>query len=189
MIIDYQNQEQMKELNFRIVKEYGHVLVCIEEDFEGVTFRNFPTIMSDGANFENCIFEDMQAVDISDGDMTSCMFSNIAEIRGNYTDFIKCKFSHCCSQGAFLTLDNVGSIEGCVFEGITAQGEGGYIIYSVYGKKKDVREIKNCQFIGCEVENAEGDLIYCCYFRPLSSYKTIDIDNVDYESCDFRKIK
>ena len=185
MIIDYQNQEQMKELGFRINKEHGRVFVSVDGDYDCVTFRNFPTITTDDTDFINCTFENTQAIEFSQADVKNCTFRNVSEVSGHFTDFSGCIFVECCSQGPLLTIDNVGSVEGCTFETITALGDDGYVIYSVYGKKKDVREIKNCKFLDCEVENEDGELTYCCYYKPFSSYKTVDIDNVDFWSCDF----
>ena len=185
MIIDYKNQEQMKELGFRISKKYGRVYVSVDGDFESVTFINFPTITTDGTDYKNCTFENTQSIEFSTADVQNCTFRNVSEVSGHYTDFIGCKFEQCCSQGPLLTIDNVGSVEGCSFETINALGEDGYIIYSVYGKKKDVREIKNCKFIDCEVESEDKSLTYCAYFTRFSSYKTKEIDNVDFWSCDF----
>ena len=185
MIIDYNNQEQMKELGFRINKEYGRVFVSVNGDYDGVTFRNFPTITTDDTDFINCTFENTQAIEFSQANVKSCTFCNVSEISGHFTDFSGCTFVRCCSQGPLLTIDNVGSVVGCTFETITALGADGYVIYSVYGKKKDVREIKKCKFLDCEVENEDGELTDCCYYKPFSSYKTVDIDNVDFWSCDF----
>ena len=189
MVIDYNNKEQLKDLNFRINNENGRVFVNIEMDYESVTFRNFPTITTDGTDFKNCTFENTQAVEFSEAEVQGCTFHNVSAIEGHFTDFSGCTFVQCCSQGPFLTIDNVGSVDGCTFETITALGDDGYVIYSVYGKKKDVSEIKNCKFIDCEVESEDGELTSCCYFKPLSSYNTVCIDNVDYESCVFNEEK
>ena len=185
MIIDYQNQEQIKEWKFRVNKEYGRVFVSVAGDFEGVTFRNFPTITTDGTSFMNCMFENTQAIEFSQGDVINCTFRNVSEISGHYTDFKNCKFRHCCSQGPLLTIDSDGSVEGCLFETITALGEDGYVIYSVYGKKKDVKEIKNCRFTDCEVENEDKSMTYCAYFGRFPSYKIKEVDNVDFSNCNF----
>ena len=185
MIIDYPNQEQMKELDFRINKEYGRVFVSVNGDYDGVTFCNFPTITTVDTDFTNCIFENTQAIEFSQADVKDCTFRNVSEISGHFTDFSGCTFVQCCSQGPLLTIDNVGSVEGCTFETITALGDDGYVIYSVYGKKKDVRKIKNCKFLDCDVENDNQRLTYCAYFTRLSSYKTKGIYNVDFWNCDF----
>ena len=185
MIIDYQNQEQMKELGFRINKEYGRVFVSVDGDYDGVTFRNFPTITTEDTDFKNCTFENTQSIEFSQADVQNCTFRNISEISGHFTDFRGCKFENCCSQGPLLTIDSVGGVEGCTFETITALGDDGYVIYSVYGKKSEVREITNCRFTDCKVESEDGELIYCCYFKPLRSSTAVDIDNVDYDSCVF----
>ena len=185
MVIDYKNKEQMKELNFKMHTEHGRVLVSVDDDYEGVTFRNFPTITAEDVNFKNCTFEDTQAIEFSQGEVKKCTFRNISEIRGHYADFKKCTFVECCSQGPLLTIDSSGSVTGCSFETITALGEDGYVIYSVYGKKDDVQDIKNCRFIDCTVESEDKSLTYCAYFKRFSSFKTKEIDNVDFWSCDF----
>lgn len=185
MIIDYKNQEQMKELGFRINKEYGRVFVSVNGDYNGVTFRNFPTITTDGTDFKNCIFEDCQEIEFSISEVTNCTFRNVSEVSGHFTDFISCTFVQCCSQGPFLTIDNVGSVEGCTFETITALGDDGYIIFSVYGKKKDVRYIRNCKFVDCKAESEDGLYTYCVYYKRCLACKTIEIENVDMQSCDF----
>ena len=185
MIIDYHNKERLKELGIRVNEEHGRVFVGGDHDFEGKIFRNFPTITTDGINFTNCVFEDTQSVEFSQGMITNCMFRNVSEISGHYTDFKNCKFIHCCSQGPLLTIDSAGSVDGCLFETITALGEDGYVIYSVYGNKKDTKEIKNCHFIDCEVENEDKTITYCAYFGRFPSYKMKEVDNLDSWSCDF----
>jgi uncharacterized protein YjbI with pentapeptide repeats len=185
MIIDYQNQEQMNELKLKIKHRRERVFVSIEGDHDGVTFRNFPTIIAEDADFTNCTFENIQAIEFSQAEVKNCTFRNVSEISGHYADFRGCAFIRCCSQGPLLTIDSAGSVEGCTFETITVRGEDGYVIYSVYGKKSDVEDITNCRFVDCEAESEDGELTYCCYFKPLSSSKTVDIDNVDYETCVF----
>ena len=185
MIIDYLNKERLKELGVRVNEEHGRVFVGGNEDFEGKIFRNFPTITTDGTNFTNCVFEDTQAVEFSQGTITNCMFRNVSQVSGHYTDFKNCKFIECCSQGPLLTIDSAGSVEGCLFETITALGEDGYVIYSVYGKKKDVKEIKNCKFIDCKAESEDGLFTYCAYYTRFLSCKIKEIENIDANSCDF----
>ncbi len=185
MIIDYQNQEQIKEWKFRVNKEYGRVFVSVAGDFEGVTFRNFPTITTDGTSFMNCTFENTQAIEFSQGDVIHCTFRNVSDINGHYTNFRDCSFLQCCSQGPLLTIDSSGSVEGCTFETITALGEDGYVIYSVYASKNDVQLIKNCKFSYCEVESEDGMLTYCSYFTRCLLRKEKEVDNLDHCSCDF----
>lgn len=184
MIIDYNDKEQMAKWSFRINREHGRVYISILGEFEGTTFKNFPTIVTENTSFRNCTFEDTQAIEFSQGVVTRCKFQNVSEISGHFANFYDCTFAQCCSQGPFLTIDSFGSVEGCRFETITALGEDGYVIYSVYGGKKAVREIKNCRFVDCEIENEEKELAYCSYLKPFSSYKTKEVDNLDRESCD-----
>ena len=185
MIIDYQNQEQMKELGFRINKEHGRVFVSVNGDYDGLTFCNFPTITTDGTNFTNCTFENTQAIEFSQAKVKDCTFRNVSEISGHYTDFRHCTFEQCCSQGPFLTIDGGGSIEGCTFETITALGNDGHIIYSNYDNKDEVRLIKNCKFLDCQAESADGLFTYCSYYMRCLGYKTKEIENIDSASCDF----
>lgn len=183
MVIDYKNKEQLQELRFTVNMEHGYVFMRTNDGYDGVTFRNFPMITVEDTDFTNCTFENTQAIEFSKARVKNCTFRNVSEIRGHYTDFHGCTFVRCCSQGPLLTIDNVGSVEGCTFETITALGDNGYVIYSVYGKKKDVREIKNCKFFDCEVES---DMVTLCeYLVTMEVYKTEVVDNVDYESCSF----
>lgn len=185
MVIDYKNQEQVKELGFRINKEYGRAFVSVNGDYHGVIFRNFPTITTDDTDFTNCIFENTQAIEFSQANVKDCTFRNVSGISGHFTDFSGCTFVQCCSQGPLLTIDSGGSVAGCIFETITALGEGGYIIYSVYENKNEVRQIKNCQFLDCKAESADGLFTYCAYYVRCSTYKIKEIENVDLFSCDF----
>jgi hypothetical protein len=185
MIIDYLNKDQLSQLGIEVNEKHGRVYLGDAKEYEGVTFCNFPTITTDGTDFRNCTFEDTQSIEFSRGSVESCTFRNVSDISGNYSDFMQCVFTQCCSQGPLLTIEGGGCVDGCTFETITALGEDGYVIFSVYHKKKDVQEIKNCRFTDCATESADGALTNCCYFKPLSSYKTVDIDNVDYDSCSF----
>ena len=184
MIIDYLDKEQMKLWNFRINHEYGRVFVSVAGDFEGVTFRNFPTITTDGTNFMNCTFENTQSVEFSQGDVIHCTFNNVSQISGHYTNFSDSSFVQCCSNGPLLTIDCAGKIEGCSFETITALGEDGYVIYSVYAKKKDVQLIKNCKFLDCRVENEDRLMAYCSYYTRSLLRREKEVDNLDQWSCD-----
>ena len=185
MIIDYLDKENMKQLNFRVNNEYGRVFVSVAGDFEGVTFRNFPTITTDGTNFMNCTFENTQSVEFSQGDVIHCTFKNVSRISGHYTNFSDSSFVQCCSNGPLLTIDCAGKVEGCSFETITTLGDDGYVIFSVYVDKKEVKQIKNCKFIDCRVESADKSIAYCSYYYGIMSRRKKEIDNIDQWSCDF----
>ena len=185
MIIDYNDRAQMNELAIKVSKLGGRVTAKINGDYRGVTFRNFPTIETEDSDFTNCVFENTQSVEFSNGKISNCTFRNVSDIFGNYADFRYCTFVQCRSQGPLLTIDSDGSVNGCTFDTITALGDDGYVIYSVYGKKKAVKEIKNCRFIDCKVESEDGLLTCGSYFTPFSSLKTKKIENIDVRSCDF----
>lgn len=185
MIIDYNNQAQMNDLAIKVNKSRGQATVSINGDFCGVTFRNFPSIVTDDSNFTNCVFENIQSIEFSQGKISNCTFRNVSEVCGQYVDFRYCTFTQCRSQGPLLTIDSDGSVNGCTFDTITALGDDGYVIYSVYGKKKDVKDVKNCRFINCKVESTDGLFTCGAYFTRFSSYKTRKIENIDMHSCDF----
>ena len=163
---------------------------CGETFFDGgdvcrdVTFRNFAHLCMEETLFINCTFEDCLSVAPDECRMIGCTFKNVNNIESVRTDFTACTFIQCCAEGPFLTIDSQGKVDGCVFDTITALGEDGYAIYAVYGNRSDVQAISRCTFTDCQVENDEGSLCYCAYFKPYSSYRTIEIDNVDYNTCE-----
>ena len=185
MIIDYKNKENAIACGVEDADVNGDIFFRGAENYEGITFKNFPNLHLEEADYKNCTFEDCGVVSFYDGEIVGCKFHNVSEIEGHFASFMDCAFSQCCSQGPFLTIDNVGSVEGCTFETITALGDDGYIIFSVYGKKKDVRYIKNCKFIDCKVESEDGLYTYCVYYKRCLACKTIEIENVDMQSCVF----
>ena len=185
MIVDCNNQEQIRGLGFRVNKKHERVFISGNGEYGGIVFRNFPTVTTDGANFTGCIFENTQAIEFSRAKVKNCTFRNVSEISGHFTDFSGCTFVRCHSQGPFLTVDYAGSVEGCTFQTVTALGRDGYVIYSIYGRKKDVREIKRCKFIDCRAESRDGLITYASYYTSRFSHKTKEIENVDLRSCDF----
>ena len=185
MIIDYTNKEQMKSLNIAESTSYGRVYIQIDDNYDGVTFKNFPTIAFEDSEFKNCVFENCKSLEFSECTVYDSTFKNISAIEGHYTDFHGCTFSDCCSDGPFLVIDSEGEIEGCTFENITAQSDEGYVIYSVYASRAQLSEITNCKFISCKFESEDGDITYCSYFKNRFSSKTVLADNIDYESCVF----
>lgn len=185
MVIDYLAKDQLRKLGIEDNEEHGRVFLGDVEEYNGATFRNFPTITTNSTDFKNCTFEDTQAIEFSWGDIQNCTFRNVSEISGHYTDFKNCTFTQCCSQGSFLTVEGGGSVEGCTFDAITALGDSGHIICSIYDSKDEVRLIKNCKLLGCKPESADGLFTYCSYYKRCLTYKTKEIENIDEKSCDF----
>ena len=189
MILDYKNNKEFALANGISPEDVnGEIHFNSGEVCEGITFKNFYHLCLDEATFNNCIFEDCHEIAASDCEMNGSTFKNVDGILGHYTDFSGCTFKECCSNGPLLTIDSRGQVDNCTFDTITALSEDGYVIYSVFGKKKDVTEITNCRFTDCQVESEDGELCYCAYFKPLSSFNTIPIDNVDYDSCKFDEV-
>ncbi len=187
MILDYKNNKELALAN-GIMPENSlgetHFVAC--DVISNATFRNFKNLCLDDTCFEDCIFENCSCVTTESCHMKMCTFKNVDSIDGVRTDFSNCTFKDCCSDGPFLCIDSRGCVENCTFDTITALDDSqGYVIYSVYGKKKEVEIISGCKFINCQVENEDGELCYCSYFKPFSSFNTIQVDNVDYETCHF----
>ena len=189
MVIDYLKKDEAEIFEVFEITSRGEINYHSEKEVEGITFLNFPNIHLEGALFKNCRFENCQEVEAYQCKINDCVFHNVSEITGHYTDFYGCTFEHCCSQGPLLTIDSDGSIEHCVFNTISALTEDGYVIFSAYDKKSDIKDIVDCYFADCEVENDEGELAYCVYFKPFSSRKSVEIDNFDRDSCVFRNKK
>ena len=82
-------------------------------------------------------------------------------------------------------LDNPKDKPGKIFVAITALGDSGYIICSIYGSKEEVCLIKNCKHLGCKSESPDGIFTYCCYYKRCLSCKTQEIENIDEKSCNF----
>lgn len=185
MVIDYLNKKQAISYGVEDTDVNGDIFFRGDHEYENITFRNFPNLHLEEATFKNCTFEDCQEVSVYDKAMVDCKFKNVSCIDGHYTDFKDCSFVQCCSQGPLLVIDCDGSVDGCTFETITALGEDGYVVYAVYGNKNNVKPITNCHFTDCQVENKRENLIYCAHFKRFPSYRTTEIDNIDYESCVF----
>lgn len=186
MILDYK-----ENLEFALANGVSLDSNSEEARFEGkqrcdkITFKNFPHLCLDDAICENCTFENCHEITIENSEVKNCTFVNIDNINGFCTDFNDSNFSNSCSKGPFLTIDTQGCAYGCTFDNITALGDDGYVIYSVYGKKHDVETISECKFINCVVESEDEEVCHCAYFKPFSSISTITIDNIDYDSCVF----
>lgn len=185
MILDYTNNKEFALANGVMPENStGETYFVIDKVVRDVTFRNFFNLCIEDACFENCIFENCGRVSTESCHMEGCTFKNVNNIEGVRTNFNNCTFSECCSDGPLLVIDSHGCVEDCVFDTITTLGDDGYIIYSVYGKKNEVEMVSGCKFIDCQVESVGGKYCYCAYFKPFSSYKTIEIDNVDYDTCE-----
>ena len=185
MVIDYYNRHKAISFDSFEITAAGEINFHSEKVVENQTFKNFPNIHLEGATFKNCRFENCQEVETYQCKIENCTFLNISDTTGHYTDFIDCTFTQCCSQGPTLTIDGEGKVYGCIFDNIIALGNDGYIIYSSYNSKEDVQMIKNCKFINCKAESANGLYTYCTFYALCSRWKTQEIENVDISSCDF----
>ena len=186
MILDYKNDKEFALANGVSSEDVnGEIHYNIGPISEGITFKNFYHLCVGEAAFNNCTFEDCHEITASNCEMNGCTFKNVDSVTGHYSDFSGCTFKQCCSTGPLLTIDSSGQVENCDFDTITALGEDGYVILSVFGKKSDVTEIVNCRFTDCQVESEDGECCRCDYFVPFSSLRTIQTDNLDYESCCF----
>lgn len=186
MIIDYKNDREFA-LSNGVSPENG----IGETQFSGgelvtdTTFRNFDHLCAEDTVFENCSFESCREITFDGCEIKGCSFKNICNVEGVRSGFNDCVFKECTSQGPFLYIDSRGSVKACTFESITALGDDGYIIRSGYGKKKEVEEIVDCSFTDCRAESEDSELCSCFYFKPLSSFRTVSVNNVDYDSCNF----
>lgn len=186
MIIDYRNNKEFALKNgVKPENNLGETHFSQGKVVTDTTFRNFDHLCVENTVFENCTFEDSQTISFESCQIKGCNFKNVYQVEGARTDFYDSVFKDCCSDGPFLTIDSQGQAKGCTFDTITALSNQGYIIWSGYGKKHEVEKIVDCKFIDCQVESEDGELFHCYYFKPLSSYRTVSVDNVDYESCHF----
>lgn len=186
MILDYRNNKEFALANgIKLENNIGEIWFNTDKMCKDITFRNLHHLCVEGVFFENCSFENCHQLTVDECQMKGCTFKNVDEIEGVRTDFDDCSFKNCCcSDGPFLVIDSNGHAKNCTFDTITVLGDQGYVIYSVYGEKSDVKKITGCKFVDCKVENEDGKLCYCAYFKPFSSHKTIKTDNLDYETCD-----
>jgi hypothetical protein len=185
MIIDFNDKEQLKKYNVTGANTTSVFFSDLDDDFEEVTFKNFPSVYFTDVSFKKCKFEDCGWIEFSEGYVYDSEFKNISTVQGHYTDFHGCKFVDCSSEDAFFYIDSDGEIEGCTFENITASGEDGYIISCIYNSQSAVREISNCRFINCKVENEYDELVECRYMKHGFGNKTVYEDNIDYDTCVF----
>ena len=186
MIIDYNNKEFAFANGVQPENIHGKTHFTGGEFCKGITFRNFYHLYIEEATFEDCIFENCHQVTADECRMGNCRFHNEDEVVGIRTDFHGCMFKDCCcSDGPFLTIDGQGNVEDCTFDTVTALGDQGYIIYSVYGKKEDVEIVSGCKFVDCRFESEDSECCYCAYFKKISSNKTVEVDNVDWDTCRF----
>lgn len=186
MIIDYKNNKEFALANgVKPENAFGEVHFSQGKVVTDTTFCNFGHLCVEKTIFENCTFENCQTVSFESCQIKNCNFKNVCSIEGARTNFYGCLFKECCSDGPLLTIDSYGQAKGCTFETITALGDQGYVIWSGYGKKHEVEMVVDCKFIDCQVESEDKELCHCYYFKPLSSFRTVQVDNLDYESCHF----
>ena len=186
MIIDYKNNKEFALANgVQPENRFGETHFSNGKIVTGVKLRNFVHLCVENTIFENCNFEECKNISFRDCQVKNCTFKNNCSVDGYRTGFYDCYFTECCAEGPFLVIDTNGPVKGCTFENMTALGDQGYIIWSGYGKKHEIELIENCKFIDCQAESEDGKLCHCYYFKPFSSFKTVTVDNIDYETCDF----
>lgn len=186
MILDYKNNKAFAlENGVKEENNIGETWFSGGAVVTGVTFCNFNNLCTENTVFENCTFENCQTVSFESCQIKNCTFKNVCNIDGTRTNFYDCTFKDSCSDGPFLVIDSRGQVKGCTFDTITALGDQSYIIWSGYGKKHEIEMIVDCSFNDCQVESEDGKLCHCYYFKPFSSFRTIEADNLDYASCHF----
>lgn len=189
MIIDYLNDKQFAVENGASEESRtGDIYFKTDEVCKEITFRNFVTLHLSDTLFENCNFENCLEICIDGSDMRNCNFNNVNCVAGAETDFIGCTFKNCCSDNTVLSINDKGRVEDCIFDTITTLGIDSYIVNAVYEDEYCVQKIKNCRFIDCQLDNKDGKLCFCTYSEPISRLKIADIDNLDYDTCDFCNI-
>lgn len=187
MIIDYKNNKEFALVNgVKPENTYGEAYFSQGKVVNDTTFCNFDHLCVEHTIFENCTFENCNTITFNYCQIKNCSFKNDCRIEGNRTSFYDCHFKECCAEGPFLLVDSYGPVKGCTFETITTLGCQGYIIWSGYGKKHEVEKIVDCKFIDCQTESEDGEFFHCYYFKPFSSFRTVTVDNIDYESCSFK---
>ena len=185
-VFDYKKDKDFCHANgIKPKTRYGESVLEGAEVCRGVTFRNFFHLCAEDVVFEDCIFENCHQVTAENGQMNGCTFTNVDNVEGIRSDFRDCNFRDCCSTGPFLIIDSHGSVKGCNFDNITALGDDGYVVYSLYEKRSLLEIMTDCKFVDCRADSEDGKMCYCAYFKPFSSYRTLDFDNVDYTTCDF----
>ena len=184
MVIDYKNNKEFALANgVKPENNIGQTWYKGKKLVRDITFRNFKNLCLEDSVFVDCTFEDCLCVTVSSCEMNDCILKNVGGVDGFHTNFTDCKFQDCTAEDSLLVIDSQGLVDGCTFENISAPG---HVIYSVYGKKKEIETIKNCSFIDCRPGNVNDKCCYCSYFKPFSSYSTVRVNNVDYESCHFK---
>lgn len=186
MILDYTGNKEFALANgITSENDIGETYFKGNEVCKGITFRNFFNLCVESTVFEDCIFENCGNINTEGCRFNGCNFNNVNNIKGIRTAFDRCEFKNCCSDGPFIFIETLGFIDSCTFDTITTLGENGYIIYSVYRKNTEVERVTNCRFIDCQVETEDGKYCYCAYLKRSYSLIPVEIDNVDYETCDF----
>lgn len=211
MIIDYKNSKFMTEKNkilnltmpcetcvstdcshskvvilewIEYSSDGSELLFKIDKKCENIHFKNFPSLHIKDKDIKNCVFENCHEISTENSRISGCVFKNVGNIFGHYTDFQDSVFKECCSYGPLLVIDSGGRVNNCTFETITTLGDDGYVVSSNFDKKEEVTKITNCKFIDCQVESEDGELCRCSYFKAFSSFNTVPVDNVDYDTCE-----
>lgn len=159
----------------------------VDKKCENIHFKNFPNLHIKNNAVKDCIFENCQSVAFYESNISDTTFKNVSSIAGKQTNFKNCDFTGCCSQGSLLTINKSGSIEKCNFDNNVALSEDGYMIHMVFDSEEDITKIKDCGFAYNTVENPDGEMVHSEYLKVVTTTKSTVINNIDYETCDFRE--
>ena len=133
------------------------------KNFKNITFRNFPNLELNNSTLENCTFENCADI-LTDGcAIINSQFTDCCIISSSYTDFYGCTFKDAKPAEALLFLESNCKVDSCTFENIHAIGDEGQICKMLADKEKDVRELTNCKFINCSLENKYNFFSSCQY--------------------------
>lgn len=184
MIFDYENDREAALDNGILEKNrYGEIGYDGAHRVKKGVFRNFPSIRFEEVSFTECTFENCGVLNFDDCEVVGCTFENVKEVNGNGTDFTDSTFKNSQAEESFLSIDTRGKVDGCTFDSIACHGEEGFIVSTICNNRDDIRDVTNCNFTNCSVENDEEGYCQARYFKAFSSYKTIAIDNMDYDTC------
>lgn len=188
MILDYINDLDFAlENGIRISKIGGkndYIFFNKNSDgneFEEITFKNFPNLYLENDTFTNCNFINCEQIEISDGTVIGSTFENTACVCGVRCDFKNCIFKNIETDTQVLLIDTYGEVDNCTFENIKAIGDDGRICNMIVDKEKDVQDLVNCRFINCSMEAKYGSLSLCTYHTILGKKRMVE--NIDYDSC------
>ncbi len=192
MILDYKNNLDFALENGISISKMGNNNEYIyfnknseEDEFEGITFKNFPNLYLENDTFTDCCFVNCDQVEISDGSVIGSTFENTLGICGVRCDFTNCLFKNIETDSQALLIDSYGEVNGCTFENIKAIGDDGRICKMVVDREKDVQDIVNCRFVNCSMEAADKSLSLCSYHTVFGKEKMVE--NIDYDTCEIVK--